>query len=168
MARAQAALEFLTTYSWAFVTIMIAIGALYYFGVFDFARFLPQECLFPSQFECTAFSFVVEPAKEIRFRMVNNIGETVNVKSFSVKNEDVAPLTCNTDPALIKVKCGDASEEDLISFNWKTGLDCDFTFTGCSGEAFKKKERTDAEITMTYCATATRGCPDTSNVDHIV
>jgi len=161
--KSQAALEFLTTYSWALVTIMIAIGALYYFGVFDFTRFMPQECLFPSQFECADFAFVGAPTNEIRFRLVNDIGETVNVKSFSITNRDVSPLIC---PDPVEVNCGGVSEPP--SFDWDPGMDCDFTFTGCSGATFQKKLRTEADISMTYCAIATLGCPGTSNVDHIV
>ena len=69
--KSQASLEFLTTYAWAFLAIMIALGALYYFGVLDFAKFLPQECSFPSQFECNAFAFAgSSPAGEIRFNLV--------------------------------------------------------------------------------------------------
>ncbi len=166
--KSQAALEFLTTYAWAFLAIMIALGALYYFGVLDFAKFLPQECSFPSQFECTAFAFAGAPSNEIRFNLVNNIGEIIRVKSFSVKNDDVIPLACNTAPASIAVKCGDAPAGDLTAFDWNPGLDCDFTIQGCSSEAFKSGERTDADITMVYCATATTGCPATANVDHIV
>ena len=165
--KSQAALEFLTTYSWAFLSIMITIGALYYFGVFDFKRFLPQECLFPSQFECTDFAFVGSPTNEVRFRLVNNIGEQVNVKSFSITNKDTTPISCNTAPASITVKCGVAPQGSL-PFDWNSGLDCDFTFTGCSGATFQKSFRTEAAITMAYCATATPGCPATSNVDHIV
>ncbi len=165
--KSQAALEFLTTYAWALVAIMIAIGALYYFGVFDFKKFLPQECLFPSQFECADFAFAGSPSNEVRFRLVNNIGEQVNVKSFSITNKDTAPIACNTAPASIAVNCGGTPQGGL-PFNWNAGLDCDFTFTGCSGATFQKSFRTDAAITMAYCATATPGCPGTSNADHVV
>lgn len=166
-AKGQAALEFLTTYSWAILAVILTLGVLYYFGVFDFAKFLPQECLFPSQFECAAFTFIGAPSNELRFRLVNNIGETVNVKSFSVTNDDAVPLACNTAPASITVKCGDAPQ-GFLPFDWDPGLDCDFTIGGCSGGAFDVKSRTEAELEMTYCAIATPGCPATSNVDHIV
>jgi len=142
---------------------MIAIGALYYFGVFDFTRFMPQECLFPSQFECADFAFVGAPTNEIRFRLVNDIGETVNVKSFSITNKDNPPTTCTANPT---VNCGGAPKG--FPFDWGSGLDCDFTFTSCTWATFQKKFRTEADISMTYCATDTPGCPGTTNVDHIV
>jgi hypothetical protein len=40
--RAQAALEFLTTYGWAFLVILIMIGALSYFGVFSLENHVPE------------------------------------------------------------------------------------------------------------------------------
>ena len=150
MARAQAALEFLTTYAWAFLGIMIALGALYYFGVFDFSKYLSQECIFPSQFECVAFSFV-GTNDEVRFKLVNNAGEKINVKDYSISNDLPTPLIC-TDP-------------DPLT-NWLSGEERDFTFTSCSGGGFIDKERTEAEISITYCAPATAGCTTGSSVDH--
>ena len=44
MKRGQAALEFLSTYGFAFLIILVMIGALAYFGVLDPTRFLPNRC----------------------------------------------------------------------------------------------------------------------------
>ncbi len=144
MSKSQAALEFLTTYAWAFLGIMTTLGALYYFGVFDFSKYLPQECIFPQQFECVAFSFVGGATKEIRFRLVNNAGETTDVKGYSISNDLPTPLSC-TNPAVFN--------------GWLAGVEKDFIFTGCSGGGFIDNERTEAEISITYCAPATAGCP---------
>ena len=150
MSKSQAALEFLTTYAWAFLGIMVTLGALYYFGVFNFSKYLPQECIFPQQFECVAFSFV-GAADEVRFRLVNNAGETINVKGYSISNDLPAPLSCTNPPA----------------FNgWLAGEERDFAFTGCSGGGFIDKERAEAEISIAYCAPATAGCTTGSAVDH--
>ncbi len=144
--KSQAALEFLTTYAWAFLTIMIAVGALYYFGVFDFAKFLPQKCTFTSQFECLAFSFVLnDPTNEIRFKLINNIGEEVNINSFEVTNNEVTPLSC--DPPAI----------DPL---WQHGEEKHLIFTNCASGSFIARERMEAKITMKYCAPATTGCPE--------
>tara|TARA_Y100000310_G_scaffold336379_1_gene420749 strand:- start:2023 stop:2517 length:495 start_codon:yes stop_codon:yes gene_type:complete len=142
--KSQAALEFLTTYAWAFLVILITIGALYYFGVFDFAKFLPQQCLFTSQFTCVDFSFVGD---EVRLNLINNVGETVNIVSFDITNDAVSPLTC-TSPAL------------TYPFEWKRGTDQDFVFDNCVGGVFSVGERTEAKVTMTYCSPATSGCPE--------
>ncbi|MBI2208071.1 hypothetical protein HYU50_01095 [Candidatus Woesearchaeota archaeon] len=141
--KSQAALEFLTTYIWAFVVILVAIGALYYFGLFDFSKFLPQRCLFPSQFECIDYSFVGD---QVRLRLANNIGEDVSVRSFSITNDASYPLSCSGPPA--------------VPFDWAADTDMDFVFLGCQNGTFIIGERTDAKITMNYCSTQTANCPE--------
>ena len=44
----QAALEFLTTYGWAILVVLIAVGALAYFGVLDLGKFLPEKFILPA------------------------------------------------------------------------------------------------------------------------
>ncbi len=42
--KGQAAMEFLMTYGWAILVVLIAIGALVYFGVTRPERFMPEKC----------------------------------------------------------------------------------------------------------------------------
>ena len=141
--KSQAALEFLTTYAWAFMSMLLAIGALYYFGIFDFAKFLPQECNFPSQFECIDFVFVGD---QVRFKLVNNLGEKITLNSFSITSDAADALSCTTLPTLTS--------------NWDSGVEQDFAFSGCSGGGFIVGERTEAKITMRYHAPATPTQPE--------
>jgi len=53
--KSQAALEFLMTYGWAILVVLVAIGALAYFGVLSPDRFLPSRCSLPSGIACTDF-----------------------------------------------------------------------------------------------------------------
>ena len=53
--KAQAALEFLMTYGWAILVVLVAIGALAYFGVLSPERFLPSKCTLPAGIACTDF-----------------------------------------------------------------------------------------------------------------
>ena len=115
---------------------------IFFFGVFDFSKFLMQRCIFPSQFECIDFSFVGD---KVRFRLVNNIGEEINISSFEITNDAASPLIC-TSPSTIS--------------GWQPGAEMDFTFTACTGGAFIVSERADAKITMKYCAPATTNCPE--------
>ena len=50
--RAQAAMEFLMTYGWAILVVLVAIGALAYFGVLSPEKFLPSSCSLPSGLGC--------------------------------------------------------------------------------------------------------------------
>ena len=50
--KSQAALEFLTIYAWAFLVILIMIGALTYFGIFRPPDLLPDRCNFGTEIGC--------------------------------------------------------------------------------------------------------------------
>jgi hypothetical protein len=50
--KAQSAVEYLTTYSWAIITIAITLGALYALGLFNPGAFISNQCIFPANFGC--------------------------------------------------------------------------------------------------------------------
>ncbi len=52
--RGQAAMEFLMTYGWAILVVLVAIGALAYFGVLNPGRFLPSSCTIGPGIGCDA------------------------------------------------------------------------------------------------------------------
>ena len=135
--KSQASLEFLTTYAWALLSILVTLGALYYFGIFDFGKFLPEKCIFTSQMECLAF--VMEPG-EIRIKLVNNLGETITVEEMTVTDNSESPLSCTVRPT----KTG-----------WLSGDEWDLSLTGCSGGGYLSKERVEAKISLTYYAVDT-------------
>src|SRR3989338_67322 len=51
--KGQAAMEFLMTYGWAILVVLVVIGALSYFGVLSPATLLPEKCTFPVSVSCT-------------------------------------------------------------------------------------------------------------------
>ena len=55
MSKGQAAMEFLMTYGWAILVVLIAIGALAYFGVLNPSRFLPSSCTLMPGLSCDSF-----------------------------------------------------------------------------------------------------------------
>ena len=50
--KGQAALEFIMTYGWAILVVLVAIGALAYFGVLNPDRFLPSKCTLQAGIAC--------------------------------------------------------------------------------------------------------------------
>ena len=69
MKRAQSALEFLTTYGWAFLVILIMIGAMSYFGVLEPTRFLPDKCTWSPAVGCV---------EQIAFNDGDLVGDSVS------------------------------------------------------------------------------------------
>ena len=51
--KGQAAMEFLMTYGWAILVVLVVIGALAYFGVLSPSTLLPEKCTFPVSLSCT-------------------------------------------------------------------------------------------------------------------
>lgn len=50
--KSQVALEFLMTYGWAILVVLVAIGALAYFGVLSPDKFLPSKCTLQAGIAC--------------------------------------------------------------------------------------------------------------------
>jgi len=142
MGKSQASLEYLTTYAWAFIAISITLGALYYFGFFDFAKFLPQKCIFPEQFKCLDFSL---RSNQVNIKLVNNLGENVCVKSMSITNDAVTPVSC-TSPIGSQGACA-ASE-----WQWDYAAEKDLSFTSCSSGGYLSGTRAELKVTMVYYA----------------
>ena len=117
MRKSQAALEFLTTYGWAFLVILIMISALSYFGILNPGKLLPDRCNFGPEFSCTDYGIGSDGAK---VRLRNNVGQSVIVDSFSVSSEK-SQLSC-TSP--------------IIGLMWKSGetkgipISCTFANSG--------------------------------------
>lgn len=143
----QASIEYLSTYALAFISIVTAIGALYYFGFLDFGKYLPQKCTFPSQFKCLDFSLNSNPSNEIRIKLVNNLGEDICVKKgIGVANDAVLPLNCD-DPAIVTTSPCAADE-----WKWGQANTQELIFKNCKDGAYTSNERIDARVTMTYYA----------------
>ncbi|MCF7871767.1 hypothetical protein K9L97_01925 [Candidatus Woesearchaeota archaeon] len=79
MKRGQAALEFLTTYGWAFMVILVMIGALAYFGVLNPQNLIPDQCAITSGFSCRD---TLLNTTTISLLVVNNMGETISITGF--------------------------------------------------------------------------------------
>lgn len=143
--KAQAALEFLTTYGWAFLVILIMIGTLAYFGILNPIKLLPNRCNIGSEFECLDFRISENgAASAVDLRLKNNIGEAINIPAnpvgISVGSETVTQLSCTTaTPAL--------------PITMKGGEIVDFVLGGCANMAavgLIKGEKGKVNVTITY------------------
>lgn len=77
MRRGQSALEYLVTYGWAILAIVIIAGVLWYFGIFNPARYAGEkQCAGFSSFVCQDFRINTSGALTIVLN--NKVGGTVN------------------------------------------------------------------------------------------
>jgi len=142
--KSQAALEFLTTYGWAFLVILIMIGALAYFGILRPSRLLPDRCNFGPELECQDFQIVHGGGTlgTIKIRLKNNVGEAIIVTAMTESAESATALVC-TDPTNIGV-----------SDVWTPGQIREFTWIDCNtdGVGFVAQEKGKVLISVNYYA----------------
>jgi len=85
--RGQVFLEFLFTYGWAIMAVLISLGSLTYFGVINPKNF-PELCLMDSGISCD--DFVVYDDGNIILELTNHLGQTLNNVQVSLINENGA------------------------------------------------------------------------------
>ena len=81
--KSQVALEFLMTYGWAILVVLVAIGALAYFGVLSPDKFLPSKCILQTGITCLDHKAT---SANVQVVMQNSLGydvDTISVVSAS-------------------------------------------------------------------------------------
>lgn len=80
--KGQAAMEFLMTYGWAILVVLVAIGALAYFGVLSPSKFLPSSCTLEAGFGCD--SFKADASGNIQLIMRNGKGQSLSAVGVAI------------------------------------------------------------------------------------
>ena len=83
--KAQAAMEFLMTYGWAILAVLVAIAALAHFGILNLDRFLPERCSLPTGITCIDFN--VESSSVVLV-LQNNLGEAITIDRVDVAKKN--------------------------------------------------------------------------------
>lgn len=123
-------MEFLMTYGWAILVVLIAIGALAYFGVLNPSRFLPESCTIGPGFSCDEFQVLADGSWTIVLR--NGIGKAINTVDLDLSSIDPGGAgagSCATDPvpdggttictgAAGSITLGTAGDRVKATINW--------------------------------------------------
>jgi hypothetical protein len=119
--KAQAAMEFLMTYGWAIMVVLVAIGTLAYFGVLSPDRFLPRKCFLEAGLGCEDFKI---DENSITLSVINGKGEDIIISSIKVK--DCTGTASGTMP---------------------NGGEATFTIAGCNNVV---SEKFSGDVNITY------------------
>jgi hypothetical protein len=89
----QAAMEYLITYGWLLIVVMVVIVALFAFGVFRPTSFVQDTCSLPAEFGCT--NVALYPNGTLTFGFDQATGSTINVTGVSCTTNvyDLHPFT---------------------------------------------------------------------------
>ncbi len=136
--KAQGALEFLMTYGWAFLVILIMIGALAYFGVLSPSKFLPERCTLTTGLTCTDYKLT---DITLNLKVRNNMGMTINITTFTAVDADGAysctDYTIDGEAAGTEVSVADGATFDVAA-------------TSCSGGGIALGNKFKVIPTITY------------------
>lgn len=93
MKKAQAAIEFLMTYGWAILVILIAIGSLIYFGVPVSSNFISNKC------SCNYANYegwLTVDVDNITYYECYNVTKSLNFETQKIEFESISKLFyCN-------------------------------------------------------------------------
>jgi len=127
--KGQAAMEFLMTYGWAILVVLVAIGALAYFGVLNPSSFLPSSCTMAPGIGCDDYKVATGTAQLI---LRNGIGNDLSSVKVSLGG---CTASAEAD--------GDDSWNDGDVLGGSEGI----TLTGCSNGATGSKFKQDVVLT---------------------
>ena len=97
--KGQAALEFLTTYGWAFLVILVMIGGLAYFGVFNFTDKLPDSCSLDGKLACGSVYVLTNSGNDtLQMQIKNNDLTKITIKGASIIEKSIkdSGVECNS------------------------------------------------------------------------
>ena len=150
--RAQASLEFLTTYGWAFLVILIMMSALAYFGVLNPSKLLPDRCNFGAEISCNKNTMIVSNVADntLTMRLTNNFGVGVVVTAARVVTDIPAlaggdDISGNEDDCIEKVNGGVIS-----AFNCESDSTITFSADCTGGTNLVNKEKIKFNVEIDY------------------
>ncbi len=94
MTKGQAALEFLMTYGWAILIVVVVVAALFAMNVFNPSSFVGETASGFASFTVTGWSY--SQAGVVNFTLGNKLGEQITITNVSVKTSDGTTASDNT------------------------------------------------------------------------
>jgi len=111
--KSQAALEFLMTYGWAILIVLIVISALAYFGVLNPQNLLPSKCTLPAGWSCTDYLVKGDPAGtagSLKIKILNGMGTGLTITNFTFTPDTATQgNVCNGTVATYLANAGSVS-----------------------------------------------------------
>lgn len=85
--KGQAAMEYLMTYGWVLISILVIIAVLISSGIFNTGKFINQECKITPDFPClTPVREQIGGTYKIRFNVTNGLGHTIVLQGIKMRD----------------------------------------------------------------------------------
>ncbi len=107
MRKGQAAVEYLTTYGWAILALVIVLAVLTSSGVLSPNVAISEECTFGSNVPCDAVLFNSGTATQISIRLFNGFPYKIKVASVDLRADDGTKFSwAGTDVPPLELESG--------------------------------------------------------------
>ena len=125
--KSQAAMEFLMTYGWAILVVLVAVGALAYFGVLSPDRFLPAKCTLQSGIACLDHKAT---ATTVEVVIQNSLGydlSVITVRAGACGTSSTPATLANGDKGTYTITCD--PQFPLIGSKYNQQFNVSYTIT---------------------------------------
>jgi len=151
--KSQAAMEFIITYGWAIIVVLVTISALAYFGVLDVDRFFPDKCMIDAGISCLDHKMIFVDADA--FIPARNNLDLIIKNNLGWKIEDIEiyfPEFDKNEERHINLLNSEKSEKGEIIVSDVTDA-INLGTNPKSKEAFKKGEKYDLDFIISFTHT---------------
>ncbi|MBI2133712.1 hypothetical protein HYU11_03455 [Candidatus Woesearchaeota archaeon] len=151
IAKGQAAMEFLMTYGWAILVVLVLIGALAYFGVLSPDNFLPEKCSMPIQLSCKDFEVAnkADGWDYVQVIFSNNAGRSMILRDINVTSSEAIAVPGGCHNATVTSRIPGATivlgngQSTTIALDYQRSggptMPCSIADTGRQKDRFKFK-----------------------------
>jgi len=103
--RAQSAMEFLMTYGWAILLMLVVVSVLFYMGVLSPRSVAPNSLAFPAGF--TAYDYQLDSSARLYLDLGQAVGEDINILSVLCAREAGGDSPTGSSPITSYIGNGD-------------------------------------------------------------
>jgi len=94
MRKGQTAMEYLMTYGWAILIIMVVLAVLFYLGVLNPGGLTPSQCTFPAGFTCVTYKLGATSGK-LMLDLGQGTGKTIRITGVNCTQNTSADFSSN-------------------------------------------------------------------------
>ncbi|MBW2982934.1 hypothetical protein KY327_01370 [Candidatus Woesearchaeota archaeon] len=104
--RGQTSIEFLTTYAWAFLGLLVTVGALNYLGILEPSSYTPERCSSGTQISCIDTYLAADEESQdttLLLMLSNNYPRNIIIENVTLTNiRDDQEVGMDTSPTPIE------------------------------------------------------------------
>ena len=89
--KAQSAFEFLMTYGWAILIMLVVLGIIFYLGIFNPQSAAPKSCILPAGFSC--YEYLIDKDGNLHLDLGQAQGRTITITGIACSTSSDAILT---------------------------------------------------------------------------